>query len=129
MVIWATVLIIAAAWGTMAGWTIYASVDVYENNTISNVTTALMLWAPALAAALGSVSGHWTWPAEAPALGLSEHGAMWLQFWLIWVAVLLTPLLRKVPLPVTFAAYYVSAHYLWPQDIDQQVARNILPFW
>lgn len=116
------------------GYTIYAAMDSYADNTLSNVVLALQMWSPMLTAMFGSLMGHWTWSREVDIFG-SPLFSLWFLIVLVVALGLTSPLFRPYLedkewiLAIVFQVYYILGHFLWPQDLSFNTAKSIIPFW
>lgn len=125
-----TLGVIAFCWLLMLGYTIVAAVDIYADNTVSNTTSALMIYIPSFAIAFGALASHWTWVfTEEPAFGLSRLAALLILLGIIGVIAIFGKHLRDIPLTLNFFFGYVLGILFFPQKISIEVAKYTLPFF
>ena len=125
-----TIGVISFCWLLMLGYTILASVDIYADNTISNVTSALMIYIPSFAITFGALSSHWTWVfTQEPIFGLSRIVALLILLSIIFTVAIFGTYFRQIPLTVNFFIGYILGILLFPQKIGINMAKYTLPFF
>lgn len=103
----------------LCGWDVYAAWDKPHSDTISEVTLSFFWMHPAVAAGVGYLMGHLTWPDNSNSTSKVFRTAM-----LIGVMGALATvdfafhLLPHMPPIVPFAIGLPLGHLLWPQILE-----------